>query len=197
MSGRIATKTNRESAARWFRSIRVDDRVPVSASQAPIAGKQSLAERAHASGNGYVNGDTENLFTPRHDCQHDSLFKENEFRFLQYRSGYSGSPVGLERCLYYEAAFVPDGSCPAYDLSWYANIPVLTSHMVTGTEQDFFGGYDHRDEAGMVHVASHHISPGKKQWTWGNHEFGHAWDRNLTDNDGPYIELMAGVYTDK
>ena len=48
----------------------------------------------------------------------------------------------------------------------------------------------------MVHVANHHISPGKKQWTWGNHEFGYAWDRNLTDNDGPYIELMAGVYTD-
>src|SRR3981189_969683 len=40
------------------------------------------------------------------------------------------------------------------------------------------------------------ISPGKKQWTWGNGEFGHAWDRNLTDEDGPYIELMAGVFTD-
>ncbi len=48
----------------------------------------------------------------------------------------------------------------------------------------------------MVHIANHHISPGKKQWTWGNHEFGYAWDRNLTDGDGPYIELMAGVYTD-
>ena len=30
----------------------------------------------------------------------------------------------------------------------------------------------------------------------GNHEFGYAWDRNLTDSDGPYVELMAGVYTD-
>jgi tetratricopeptide (TPR) repeat protein len=47
-----------------------------------------------------------------------------------------------------------------------------------------------------VHVANHHISPGKKQWTWGNHEFGYSWDRNLTDEDGPYVELMAGVYTD-
>jgi tetratricopeptide (TPR) repeat protein len=92
--------------------------------------------------------------------------------------------------------FVPDGSYPANDLSWYANIPVPTSYMVTGTEQDFFGGYDHRIDAGVVHVANHHISPGKKQWTWGNHEFGYAWDRNLTDHDGPYIELMAGVYTD-
>jgi len=92
--------------------------------------------------------------------------------------------------------FVPDGSYPPNDLSWYANIPVPTSYMVTGTAEDFFGGYDHKVGAGVVHVADHHISPGKKQWTWGNHEFGYAWDRNLTDHDGPYIELMAGVYTD-
>jgi tetratricopeptide (TPR) repeat protein len=68
--------------------------------------------------------------------------------------------------------------------------------MIVGTGQDFFGGYDHKAGAGVVHVADHHIAPGKKQWTWGNHEFGYAWDRNLTDHDGPYIELMAGVYTD-
>ncbi|MGA2271876.1 MAG: DUF5107 domain-containing protein [Bryobacteraceae bacterium] len=87
------------------------------------------------------------------------------------------------------------------DLSWYANIPVPTSYMCMGSQADFFGGYDHAAQAGLVHIADHHISPGKKQWTWGNHEFGYAWDRNLTDPDEngafwPYIELMAGVYTD-
>jgi len=87
------------------------------------------------------------------------------------------------------------------DLSFYANIPVPTSYMCMGSKEDFFGGYDHAAQAGIVHYASHHISPGKKQWTWGNHEFGYAWDRNLTDSDakgefGPYIEIMAGVYTD-
>ncbi len=41
----------------------------------------------------------------------------------------------------------------------------------------------------------HHLA-GKKQWTWGDAPFGHAWDANLTDTDGPYVELMAGVYTD-
>lgn len=92
--------------------------------------------------------------------------------------------------------FVPDGSYPANDLSWYANIPVPTSYMIANSKADFFGGYDHAADAGMVHVANHHISPGKKQWTWGNHEFGYAWDRSLTDTDGPYVELMAGVYTD-
>lgn len=92
--------------------------------------------------------------------------------------------------------FVPDGSFPPNDLSWYANIPVPTSYMITSTEEDFFGGYDHLANSGVVHVANHYIAPGKKQWTWGNHEFGYAWDRSLTDDDGPYIELMAGVYTD-
>jgi tetratricopeptide (TPR) repeat protein len=92
--------------------------------------------------------------------------------------------------------FVPDGSYPANDLGWYANIPVPTSYMIVGSRGDFFGGYDHRRHAGTVAYANHHIAPGKKQWTWGNHQFGYAWDRNLTDNDGPYIELMSGVYTD-
>ena len=93
--------------------------------------------------------------------------------------------------------FQPDGgSYSSDDLSWYANIPVPTSYMIASTAEDFFGGYDHAAQAGIVHVANHHISPGKKQWTWGNHEFGYNWDRCLTDDDGPYIELMAGVYTD-
>ena len=82
------------------------------------------------------------------------------------------------------------------DISWYKNIPVPTSYMVPESRYDFFGGYDHRRRAGVVHVADHHISPGKKLWTWGNAEFGYAWDRELTDADGPYVELMAGVYTD-
>ena len=82
------------------------------------------------------------------------------------------------------------------DISWYKNIPVPTSYMVTESNFDFFGGYDYQKNAGVVHFANRHIAPGKKLWTWGNAEFGYAWDRNLTDADGPYIELMAGVFTD-
>jgi len=84
----------------------------------------------------------------------------------------------------------------ANDLSWYKNIQVPTSYMVCDTSFNFFGGYDFDAEGGFIHVANKHISPGKKQWTWGNHEFGWAWDRELTDENGPYVELMAGVYTD-
>ncbi len=82
------------------------------------------------------------------------------------------------------------------DISNYKNIPVPTSYMAINSEFNFVGGYENDTRAGVLHVANHHISPGKKQWTWGNGDFGKAWDRNLTDDDGPYIELMAGVYTD-
>lgn len=82
------------------------------------------------------------------------------------------------------------------DISCFRNIPVPTSYMALGSKYDFFGGYDHGRKAGLLHFASHHVSPGKKQWTWGDEKFGQAWDRNLTDDNGPYIELMAGVFTD-
>lgn len=82
------------------------------------------------------------------------------------------------------------------DISRYKNIPVPTSYMAIRSKYNFVGGYENDTRAGVLHVANHHISPGKKQWTWGNGDFGQAWDRNLTDADGPYIELMTGVYTD-
>jgi tetratricopeptide (TPR) repeat protein len=82
------------------------------------------------------------------------------------------------------------------DISRYKNIPVPTSYMAIRSKFDFVGGYEEDTQGGLLHVANHHISPGKKQWTWGHGDFGQAWDRNLTDEDGPYIELMTGVYTD-
>lgn len=93
------------------------------------------------------------------------------------------------------AFFKPNGY-PANDLSRYSNIPVPTRYMAVKSEGDFFGGYDHTAKAGFVHVANHHIAPGKKQWRWGNHDFGYAWDRSLTGIDGPCVELLAGVNTD-
>ena len=82
------------------------------------------------------------------------------------------------------------------DISNYKNIKVPTSYMVAKSKYDFEGGYENDTHCGMLHVADHRFAPGKKQWTWGNGDFGRAWDRNLTDEDGPYIELMAGVYTE-
>ncbi|QIL42636.1 DUF5107 domain-containing protein [Pedobacter sp. HDW13] len=85
---------------------------------------------------------------------------------------------------------------PGTDISWYKNIPVPTSFMAVGSDFDFVGGYHHQKKAGLLHIANHHISPGKKQWTWGDGNFGQTWDRHLTDEDGPYVEIMTGVYTD-
>lgn len=85
---------------------------------------------------------------------------------------------------------------PGTDISWYKNIPVPTSYMAVASKYNFIGGYEHDHQAGMLHVANHHVSTGKKQWTWGNGDFGKSWDRNLTDEDGPYIEIMCGVFTD-
>ncbi len=81
------------------------------------------------------------------------------------------------------------------DISWYKNNPAATSYFVTNTKYDFYGGYDHGRQAGLVHVANRFVAPGKKLFTWGTGEFGQAWEHNLTDADGPYIELMAGAYT--
>lgn len=82
------------------------------------------------------------------------------------------------------------------DISRYKNVPVPTSYMAEKSDYDFVGAYHHGERGGLLHVADHHVSPGKKQWSWGHGDFGQAWDRNLTDDNGPYIELMTGVFTD-
>jgi tetratricopeptide (TPR) repeat protein len=84
----------------------------------------------------------------------------------------------------------------ANDLRFYKNIPVPTSYMVVESKYGFLGGFDYRANGGFVHVADQSLAPGKKQWTWGNSAFGRAWDRELSDDFAPYIELMGGVYTD-
>ena len=82
------------------------------------------------------------------------------------------------------------------DLTSYENIPVPTSYMVVDSAYGFVGGFDYRANGGFVHVADPSIAPGKKQWTWGHAAFGRAWDRELSDDAAPYLELMGGVYTD-
>jgi tetratricopeptide (TPR) repeat protein len=141
-----------------------------------------------------------NVATRVHD-QYQSFFPP-EVGFVADHARRATTTFPLATGTYYgvdygaRAGHVAKDGVAANDLTWYRNIPVPTSYMITGTKADFFGGYDHAVGAGLVHVADHRFAPGKKQWTWGDHPFGHAWDRHLTDGDGPYIELMAGVFTD-
>jgi tetratricopeptide (TPR) repeat protein len=89
------------------------------------------------------------------------------------------------------------GEFPAgTDVSWYANHPNAGSMFAWNYDDDFFAGYDHGKQAGIISFADHHFVSGKKFWTWGSGTRGHMWDHILTDEDGPYIELMVGAYSD-
>ncbi|HVO10792.1 MAG TPA: DUF5107 domain-containing protein [Vicinamibacteria bacterium] len=85
---------------------------------------------------------------------------------------------------------------PGTNLGLWKNHPHPVSFFVYHSDLDFLGGYDHGRQAGVVHVADHETVPGKKFWTWGNGPDGRMWDRILTDEDGPYIELMTGGWSD-
>ncbi len=91
------------------------------------------------------------------------------------------------------------------DVSWWKTHIRATSifahntndPLFGGNSEDWFGGYDHGKQAGVLYVADHNISPGGKFWTWGAGEEGQMWDRLLTEpEDGSVMELMAGSYSD-
>lgn len=124
------------------------------------------------------------------DENHQSIFPPDVHAVLDHgKRAVSSFPIATGE--YYKVDY-----SPGTDISRYKNIPVPTSYMAYHSDFDFVGTYDHGRHAGLLHVADHHVAPGKKQWTWGNGDFGRRWDRHLTDNDGPYVELMCGVFTD-
>jgi tetratricopeptide (TPR) repeat protein len=82
------------------------------------------------------------------------------------------------------------------DISWWKNHPGGTSVFAWNYEDDFVAGYDHGKQAGTMSVTDHNIVPGKKFFEWGAGTGAQRWDRELTDGDGPYIELMVGAYSD-
>ena len=82
------------------------------------------------------------------------------------------------------------------DISWHKNSKIATSYFSAPSKYDFFGGFDYVKNCGVLHIADHHISPGKKMFTWGYGSNADNWEKKLTDSDGQYAELMAGCYTD-
>ena len=83
------------------------------------------------------------------------------------------------------------------DLSWWRNF-TIESRSIFGMDPDnaFMAGYDHKKQCGTAHVSNRHITVGKKFFLWGNFPEAHVWDTVLTDNDGPYLELMVGCWSD-
>ena len=83
------------------------------------------------------------------------------------------------------------------DLSWWKNHPEPVSFFAWDLQEDFMGGYDHGQNAGLVHVGNHHVVCSAKLWEWGPGPRGAMWDTKiLTDSDGPYAELMVGAFSD-
>lgn len=89
------------------------------------------------------------------------------------------------------------GSGKNANLSWWKNFTGNSrSIFAWGSEMSFLAGYDYGKDAGTVHVANRHIVPGKKFFLWGNNANGEMWNKILSDNDGHYLELMVGGYSD-
>ncbi len=83
------------------------------------------------------------------------------------------------------------------DLSWWKNFTETgRSIFAWDSKMSFLAGYDYGKDAGTVHVANRHQVPGKKFFLWGNNESGEMWNKILSDNDGHYLELMVGAYSD-
>ncbi|NBC65740.1 MAG: DUF5107 domain-containing protein [Bacteroidetes bacterium] len=81
------------------------------------------------------------------------------------------------------------------DVSWWKNHPTPISIFDFG-QGDFVAGYDHGQDSGTLIVGNPHIMTGRKFFEWGPGPAGSMWDDILTDTSGPYLELMAGAYSD-
>jgi tetratricopeptide (TPR) repeat protein len=82
------------------------------------------------------------------------------------------------------------------DLSWWINSPVANSYFAYDLKEDFMGGYDHGKETGTVHIGDHNVIKGSKLWEWGSGPGGQATESMLTENAGPYVEIMVGAFSD-
>lgn len=78
------------------------------------------------------------------------------------------------------------------DLTWLKNYDTWASIFAVRCTFDFFGAYDVDLDRGIVQMADHAELGGKKAWTWGTWDYGLVSQKNLTDQDGPYIEVQSG-----
>ena len=81
------------------------------------------------------------------------------------------------------------------DLSCYANIPVPL-YMCMGTQEDFFGGYDHAAGGHRSRCQPPHLARQEAVDLGQSRVRLRLGPQPRPTSDGPYIEIMAGVYTD-
>lgn len=112
-----------------------------------------------------------------------------EYATYHGKNQFSGWPISHE-------VYAGTDYTKGVDVSWWKNHPSPVSFFAWNYNDDFLAGYDHGRQAGTAYVANHHVAPGKKLWEWGPGPRGRIWDKILTETDGPYIEIMAGAYSD-
>lgn len=79
------------------------------------------------------------------------------------------------------------------DNSWWKSFKGSNSTFAVNYSQDYLVGYDFGKNAGTAHWANHHLVPGKKFFLWGTES---VWNEMLTEEDGAYLELMVGTFSD-
>ena len=121
------------------------------------------------------------------------VFPENtEFGTFHHKNSFMRWPVP-------DAPYCDNPDYIGKDVSYWKNLPALMggSVFVYDLQDDFIAGYDYGRNAGTMLAGNRHINKGGKFWTWGHMNYGHAWDcETLTDEDGPYVELMTAAYSD-
>ena len=121
--------------------------------------------------------------------------------FDHHKNYWTSFPIGPRKedteLLLSQRSKYADDISGTMDLSWWRNF-TIESRSIFGMDPDnaFMAGYDHKKQCGTAHVSNRHITVGKKFFLWGNFPEAHVWDTVLTDNDGPYLELMVGCWSD-
>ncbi|MBP3481810.1 MAG: DUF5107 domain-containing protein [Alistipes sp.] len=117
--------------------------------------------------------------------------QSTEFGVYHAKNSFCHYPVSHE--VFTGKDYYADG----LDVSWWKNHKEPNSIFIWNHRKDFLGGYDHAAKAGTMLCGDHNIVKGGKFWLWGPGKYGAKWDCEvLTDNDGPYCELMVGAYSD-
>ena len=83
------------------------------------------------------------------------------------------------------------------DLSLYRSYDRASSVFAHDFRGDFFGGYDLREDTGLLHVANPRDACGRKLFTWGTADDGAVWAERLDDRGVPYVEIQTGRFEDQ
>jgi tetratricopeptide (TPR) repeat protein len=83
------------------------------------------------------------------------------------------------------------------DLSLYRSYDRASSVFAHDSRGDFFGGYDLREDTGLLHVANPRDACGRKLFTWGTADDGAVWAERLDDRGVPYVEIQTGRFEDQ